>query len=93
MTPEEAIKTVGGWIAEETRKRKYTALVVRPLSDALIALKRMVEKQTPIKPKEHVGEYDFERWPVCPTCSLELMPNGEKYCSDCGQAIDWEVTT
>ena len=51
-----------------------------------------LEKQTPEKPKQHFGEYDGESWPVCPKCSLELMPNGEKYCSDCGQAIEWEET-
>lgn len=55
-----------------------------------------IEKQTPKKPKQQICEYDGESWPACPTCSAELMPNGENYCSDCGQAIGWsekEATT
>lgn len=49
-----------------------------------------IEKQIPKKPNMYVGEYDYERYPLCPACGGELMPNGEKYCSDCGQKISWE---
>ena len=48
-----------------------------------------LEKQTPTKPEMYIGDYEFERWPICPKCKGELHPNGEKFCSDCGQAIDW----
>ena len=48
-----------------------------------------LEKQTPTKPEMYIGDYEFERWPICPRCKGELHPNGEKFCSDCGQAIDW----
>ena len=48
-----------------------------------------LEKQIPTKPEMYIGDYEFERWPICPKCKGELHPNGEKFCSDCGQAIDW----
>lgn len=48
-----------------------------------------LEKQVPAKPEMYIGDYEFERWPICPKCNGELHPNGEKFCSDCGQAIDW----
>ena len=48
-----------------------------------------LEKQIQTKPGMYIGDYEFERWPICPKCKGELHPNGEKFCSDCGQAIDW----
>ena len=48
-----------------------------------------IDKQIPEKPEMYIGDYEFERWPICPKCKGELHPNGEKFCSDCGQAIDW----
>lgn len=40
---KEAIKTVGGWISEETHKRKYDDDEIIKLSEALITLRNMVE--------------------------------------------------
>jgi hypothetical protein len=48
-----------------------------------------LEKQIPKPPKMYVGEYEYERHPTCRNCGESLMPNGEKYCSECGQKIDW----
>ena len=47
-----------------------------------------LEKQVAKKPEIYIGEYEFERWPICPKCKGELHSNGEKFCSDCGQRID-----
>ena len=79
MTPEEAIKIARTIMPVRFKHWK-----------AIKTLINCAEKQIPKKPKQYVGEYVGESWPVCPKCSLELMPNGEKYCSDCGQAINWE---
>ena len=49
-----------------------------------------LEKQIPKKPKMYVGEYDFERYPLCASCGGELIPRGEKLCPCCGQKIEWE---
>lgn len=48
-----------------------------------------LEKQVAESPKMYVGEYDYERYPLCSNCGESLVPNGEKYCSECGQKIDW----
>lgn len=59
-------------------------------------IKNTMEKQIPKKPID-VCE-PCVKWGICPTCKGELnmlgnRPNrifeNEKYCKDCGQAIDW----
>ena len=60
------------------------------ITEAIDALK----SRTPMKPN---SKYDFRyNCNVCPICETEttcrmLFP-WEKYCPDCGQAIDWEET-
>lgn len=41
-----------------------------------------LKKQIPKKPK--LSEYDYS----CPNCEFEYLIN-EKYCSNCGQKLDW----
>ena len=55
----------------------------------LVDIAKAVRKQIPKPPKMYVGEYEYERYPLCSNCGESLMPNGEKYCSECGQKIDW----
>lgn len=55
----------------------------------LTEIESAVKKQIPKPPKMYVGEYEYERYLVCSNCGESLMPNGEKYCSECGQRIDW----
>lgn len=52
-----------------------------------------LDKQIPKKPVSKYKYRDGEK--VCPSCETEkrcriVMP-WEKFCPDCGQAIDWEV--
>ena len=77
-----------------------------PDGDLLLALDMAVaalEKQIPKKPNykyEQTGNEisSIRRFPVCPSC--ESINNGEqyaagfneKYCLDCGQALDWSDT-
>lgn len=61
------------------------------IHEALEIVMRSTKRQIPTRPTMYVGEYDHERYPLCPACNQELMPNGEKYCSDCGQKIDWST--
>lgn len=49
MKSEEALRNIGDWISEETKKRKYDKLTVIELSDSLITLKEALEKQTLIE--------------------------------------------
>ena len=55
----------------------------------LTEIESAVKKQMQKPPKMYVGEYEYERYPLCSNCGESLMPNGEKYCSECGQKIDW----
>ena len=43
MSEREALKLIGDWIAEETRKRKYKDEEVRKLSESLIVLKKHID--------------------------------------------------
>lgn len=54
MKPEEALKNIGDWISEETRKQKYDKITVIELSDSLITLKNLIEKQ--IKSEKHLND-------------------------------------
>jgi hypothetical protein len=81
MTPEEAIKSMQNLklvlcITDSERSSVNTAI------DAL-------EKQIPKKSTEYV-DYEFSVVWTCPTCwRVHITEWKTKYCSDCGQAIDW----
>ena len=58
-----------------------------------------IEKQIPKKPLDI--QESVVKWGICPICKGELNKLGSrpnrifvnaKYCSDCGQAIDWSDT-
>lgn len=64
--------------------------------DDFITLKELVEKTTPKKPLDVCTP--VVKWGLCPVCKGELnklggKPNrvfsNQKYCPDCGQALDW----
>ncbi len=89
MTPEEAMKVIGDWCANETFKRTYKSSDIRLLSDGLGVLKKMVEKQIP-KKLIHNGTENFVR-DNCPACGrlFGIRTMGFTHCPDCGQAIDY----
>ena len=83
--PKDALKSGTHYHAIPSPKRiSYTDYL-----NARKAAIKALEKQIPTKPEMYIGDYEFERWSICPKCKGELHPNGEKFCSDCGQAIDW----
>lgn len=48
-----------------------------------------IRKQIPTKPHEYTDLYGFIR-SGCPNCERnEILYVGQKYCSVCGQRIDW----
>ena len=56
---------------------------------ALATVQKALEKQIPKQPKEYMDLYSMTR-NGCPTCPRnEILYAGQKYCSVCGQAIDW----
>ena len=56
---------------------------------ALAIVQKVLEKQMPKQPKKYIDLYGTTRngCPVCP--KNEILYAGQKYCSVCGQAIDW----
>ena len=54
---------------------------------------KALDKQIPKKPVSKYKYRDGEN--VCPSCETEnrcrIVMSWEKFCPDCGQAIDWEV--
>lgn len=46
-----------------------------------MTLQEAIEKQTPKKA--------YCAYPVCPVCD-SFVKEGKKYCSDCGQALEWK---
>ena len=77
MTPQEAIDIIKVAIAEV--EWNYPMDYAVAFEGAIEAL----EKQIPQKPVD-------TDWLYCPNCkkSLNVMAK-EKFCNDCGQALDW----
>ncbi len=56
---------------------------------ALATVQKTLEKQMPKQPKKYIDLYGMTR-NGCPACPKnEILYAGQKYCSVCGQAIDW----
>ena len=82
MTNEEAMKTIKIAIAEV--EWNYPMDYVIAFETAISAL----EKQIPEKPKVlKVHEISNYKYGEC-QCGEHIMDD-EKYCSNCGQALDW----
>ncbi len=83
MTNEEAIEI----LKHEHDYAQLLSYVNEALKTAVSAL----EKQTPKKPKVlKVQEVSGYKFGGC-ECGEHIMDD-EKYCSNCGQAIDWSDT-
>lgn len=54
-------------------------------NDNVKLVKAALEKQIPKLPKE-------DGWLYCPVCGKDVCLEKPKYCSDCGQALDWSDT-
>lgn len=91
MTPEEAIRPLKELSA---RKKMADQCDQASASDirlyhALDTAVEALEKQIPKKSTEYV-DYEFSVVWTCPTCwRVHITEWKTKYCSDCGQAIDW----
>ena len=87
MTYEEALKEIK--YQEDMRSKgidyQVNNLVVAKIVEAL-------EKQIPKKPfLKDLFELGTMQGTVCPNCEIVLCGK-EKYCSRCGQALDWSDT-
>lgn len=80
MTPNKALEIITN--AVQTDKMTVEQ------DKALAVAQKAFEKQTPKKVRclkisnEIVLKY-------CPTCRVRFLRYGHKYCSECGQELDW----
>jgi len=75
MNYEQALKTL-----DET--------VIRNL-ELKIVISKALEKQIPKKPlRGYTCKANNDSWRSCPVCHAR-QHNTHKYCSQCGQALDW----
>ena len=55
------------------------------LTEAIRMSIQALEKQIPKKP---IFTED-KQFALCPCCDMKGLPDKQKYCDNCGQAIDW----
>ena len=84
-TYEEALKLAKGGL--KIYEEHYPALEEQIKWQKVII--KALEMLTPKKPQRYIAFDGIER-NGCPTCDHnEILYAGQKYCSVCGQAIDW----
>lgn len=95
MTPEEAIKTIRVAIAEV--EWDYPLDYAIAFETAIEALKKQVAKN-PIKDAARIVNYQTFYCPICNKKIISRLDGNwiagriQKYCDDCGQALDWRDT-
>ena len=52
----------------------------------LCKLQELVDRETPMKPIELINDERSTTHNCCPKCEVEV---DFRYCSDCGQRLDW----
>lgn len=91
----EVIDTLLHLMCGEEREDGYKP-TMEEMSNSMDLLKELVDKEIPKKPLDVCTP--VVKWGLCPVCKGELnklggKPNrvfsNQKYCSDCGQALDW----
>jgi hypothetical protein len=82
MTAQEAIKELN---YDETA---YGGKCTKPVREVAI---EALEKQIPKKPLDVVTDDNEFICMICPSCEQIAVEFNDKYCSRCGQAIDWSV--
>lgn len=90
MTNEEAIKQLNSLIENSKSFHEEDGDIWEQDIEALNIAKHAIEKQIP---KRHLNRFyddgSFEY--VCHTCDCSVQDE-QKYCDECGQALDWSDT-
>lgn len=96
MTNEEAIEHIRKLMISSVQSS--VGAEIRPIAYAFEKGIAALEKQIPKLPiiigdGYADGEMVYDEW-ECPSCGsvYEIYSHEYKYCPNCGQAIDWEVT-
>lgn len=94
---QKALNTIGDTLTYYMVGKDVASLhSVNEIGDSMATLREIVNKETPKKPLDVCTP--VVKWGLCPVCKGELnklggKPNrvfsNQKYCPDCGQALDW----
>ena len=52
-------------------------------------LQELVEKETPMKPAQHIHSKTKKVYYECRGCGIAGITKAHNYCSECGQKLDW----
>lgn len=94
---QKALNTIGDTLTYYMVGKDLASLhSVNEIGDSMATLREIVNKETPKKLLDVCTP--VVKWGLCPVCKGELnklggKPNrvfsNQKYCPDCGQALDW----
>lgn len=84
LTALAEVEYYGGFNGQEAK--------IKAVEEACLIACKALEKQIPKKPNDkfNVPHYVLA-YGICPSCGLGVNSD-MKFCSECGQAIDWEVS-
>ena len=94
MTPQEAIQRIKNHNEHHSQKERFAIHITEALNMAVEALTKQIPMKCTggIDKKEYIDGY-------CPNCltrqaigSLDWKRTFNRYCRDCGQALDWSDT-
>lgn len=98
MTIEEAKKILEGELLvvtlesnvskKETQEKRLNEKF-KALNVAIEAIDKQISKKPIRLPANHPFYYEAGD---CPTCGVSVYISDNKYCSQCGQALDWGET-
>lgn len=89
MTSREALKEIECiYEHEESTQNPYDDPIGKKIDykEEFDILRKLVERDTPIKPLK-VNNTTFIYW--CPKCDCSSIQRYDKHCHDCGQRLDW----
>jgi len=82
MTSKEALEIVKDYLLPKL-KEDNSELGSIIIVESVNVLKKLVERDTPMIPISESIEL------ICPKCREEQHTNTTKFCSECGQRLDW----
>lgn len=91
MTIEQALKIKQNWTAEQARNDLERLLLrdERPANKVIALACKALEKQIP----QTLLLFSDEEICCCPRCGENAaILQGDNYCFNCGQALDWSDT-
>ena len=85
LTKDRALCLFNPWTGEDVPLNEDCRMSAEAMNLAIEAL----EKQIPKKPNDKFNvPYDILACGICPSCGRGVHSD-MKFCSECGQAIDW----